>query len=126
MDGIRHTSLAALRIAVLSGGQSAERKISLQSGAAVADALQRKGHSVTRIDPAEQSLETVDWSTLDALMPEGFAHGPKRRTGLASTLSAGLEMARDGLVELRQMAPFAPVYLRARKAPPSTTDQEIQ
>ena len=65
MDGIKHTALASLRIAVLSGGQSAERKISLQSGAAVADALERKGHSVARIDPATQPLETVDWSTLD-------------------------------------------------------------
>jgi segregation and condensation protein A len=37
------------------------------------------------------------------------------RSGLASTLSASLEMARDGLVELRQMAPFAPVYLRRRQ-----------
>ena len=67
----------------------------------------------------------IDWSTLDSLMPEGFEQGQKRRTGLASTLSASLEMARDGIIELRQMAPFAPVYLRAARKPEANpTDQE--
>ena len=81
------------------------------------------------IEEARHRLEKmlgiiIDWSTLDALVPEGFEHGQRRRTGLASTLSASLEMARDGLLELRQMAPFAPVYMRARKMAPTTSDQE--
>src|SRR5262245_14019613 len=83
------------------------------------------------IEEARHRLEKmlgiiIDWSTLDTLMPEGFEEGRKRRTGMASTLSASLEMARDGLLEIRQMAPFAPVYLRARKAAPTNTDQENQ
>jgi D-alanine-D-alanine ligase len=40
----------AKRIAVLMGGRSAEREISLISGAAVADALIDAGHAVTTID----------------------------------------------------------------------------
>jgi D-alanine-D-alanine ligase len=39
-----------LHIAVLMGGWSAEREVSLMSGAGVADALERLGHRVTRID----------------------------------------------------------------------------
>lgn len=39
-----------LHIAVLMGGWSAERPVSLMSGAGVADALERNGHRVTRID----------------------------------------------------------------------------
>ncbi|MGW8136789.1 D-alanine--D-alanine ligase [Sphingomonas zeae] len=39
-----------LHIAVLMGGWSAERPVSLMSGAGVADALGRNGHRVTRID----------------------------------------------------------------------------
>jgi D-alanine-D-alanine ligase len=39
-----------LRIAVLMGGWSAEREVSLMSGAGVADALEGLGHRVTRID----------------------------------------------------------------------------
>ena len=38
------------RIAVLMGGWSAEREVSLVSGKACADALERRGHSVMRID----------------------------------------------------------------------------
>ncbi len=38
------------RVAVLMGGWSAEREVSLVSGAACADALEAKGHEVTRID----------------------------------------------------------------------------
>ncbi|WP_210356683.1 MULTISPECIES: D-alanine--D-alanine ligase [Sphingomonas] len=39
-----------LHIAVLMGGWSAERPVSLMSGAGVADALEANGHRVTRID----------------------------------------------------------------------------
>lgn len=39
-----------LHIAVLMGGWSAEREVSLMSGAGVADALETLGHRVTRID----------------------------------------------------------------------------
>lgn len=39
-----------LHIAVLMGGWSAEREVSLMSGAGIADALESRGHRVTRID----------------------------------------------------------------------------
>ncbi len=39
-----------LHVAVLMGGWSAEREVSLTSGAGVADALESRGHKVTRID----------------------------------------------------------------------------
>lgn len=38
------------RIAVLSGGLSLEREVSLRSGSRVADALTERGHQVTRLD----------------------------------------------------------------------------
>jgi D-alanine-D-alanine ligase len=43
-------SVNPLHIAVLMGGWSAEREVSLMSGAGVADALSSLGHRVTRID----------------------------------------------------------------------------
>jgi segregation and condensation protein A len=74
---------------------------------------------VFAIEDARHRLENmlgviIDWSTIDMLVPNEFATGPTRRTGIASTLSASLEMARDGLVEIRQTAPFAPLYMRRR------------
>ncbi len=55
-----------LRVVVLQGGTSAEREISLQSGAAVAAALSERGHHVCPIDPAETLLTSVDWPRFDA------------------------------------------------------------
>jgi D-alanine-D-alanine ligase len=43
-------SVKPLHIVVLMGGWSAEREVSLMSGAGVADALESLGHRVTRID----------------------------------------------------------------------------
>jgi D-alanine-D-alanine ligase len=63
-----HTDLRLsrkLRVAVLSGGPSAERDVSLKSGTAVARALIETGHSIREIDPAVVDLTTVDWSRFD-------------------------------------------------------------
>ena len=65
MDGLRPVELAPLRIAVLAGGESAERKISLQSGAACVSALEAAGHSVVTVDPAIENLDRFDWSQID-------------------------------------------------------------
>ena len=40
-------------ICVMLGGPSGEREVSLQSGAAVADALRSLGHRVSEIDPVD-------------------------------------------------------------------------
>lgn len=65
MDRLKPVKLNPLRVAVLLGGDSAEREISLQSGSAVAEAISGQGHSVVSIDPAETNLEAVDWSGID-------------------------------------------------------------
>ncbi len=43
-------TLAKLHVAVLMGGWSSERPVSLMSGNGVADALEARGHRVTRVD----------------------------------------------------------------------------
>ena len=47
------------RVAVLAGGNAAERPISLKSGHAVADALQRCGVDASLIDPAATELQQL-------------------------------------------------------------------
>jgi D-alanine-D-alanine ligase len=47
------------KVAVLLGGESAERVISLQSGTAVLDALLREGVDAHAFDPATQSLDDI-------------------------------------------------------------------
>ncbi|WBH16976.1 segregation and condensation protein A [Sphingomonas radiodurans] len=53
----------------------------------------------------------IDWSEIERFLPPG-ADGALRRSALASSFLAVLELARQGRVELRQAFPFAPLYLR--------------
>ncbi len=53
----------------------------------------------------------LDWATLDSFLPSGS--GRLRTSALASSFLAALELAKQGKVELRQHAPFAPLYVRA-------------
>src|SRR5664279_1879602 len=66
MAMVPNTSQSGLRVALLAGGASAEREISLISGEQVYDALRRAGHFVTSFDPATRELETIPWSEFDA------------------------------------------------------------
>ena len=59
------------------------------------------------------------WTALDAVIPQGdevSADGPSRASYLASTLSAGLELVKEGVLEAQQHEAFAALYLRARLA----------
>jgi len=51
--------LATDTVAVLMGGRSAEREISLMSGNGVLQALQSRGVKALAFDPAEQPLERL-------------------------------------------------------------------
>lgn len=55
--------------------------------------------------------ERLDWSMLESFLPEGS--GRLRKSALASSFLAALELAKQGRVELRQQAAFAPLYVRA-------------
>ena len=49
---------------------------------------------------------------LDQFLPETLGNPLERRAALASTLLAGLEMARGGAVRLRQETAFGPILVR--------------
>ena len=55
----------------------------------------------------------LDWATLESFLPDGS--GRLRKSALASSFLAALELAKQGRVELRQSAPFAPLYVRAMR-----------
>jgi segregation and condensation protein A len=71
----------------------------------------------------EQAIERVsmmvgaviDWTSLEAFLPPG-ASGEYRRSALASSFLAALELARQGRVSLQQEAAFAPLMLRSATA----------
>jgi segregation and condensation protein A len=77
--------------------------------------------TVWSIKDARERLQTlvgrgaVQWVQLEMYL-EQYLPGPElARTALASSFGATLEMARDGLVELSQAEPFAPIYMRKRE-----------
>ena len=54
------------------------------------------------------------WTALKGIAPQPDGAGPSRASYLASTLSAGLELVKEGELEVRQLEAFADLYLRAR------------
>jgi segregation and condensation protein A len=56
--------------------------------------------------------ERIDWAVIESFLPES-ATGIFRKSALASSFVAALELARQGRVELRQKSAFAPLYLKA-------------
>jgi D-alanine-D-alanine ligase-like ATP-grasp enzyme len=57
---------SALRIALLSGGDSPEREISLASGNQAERALVEAGYHCERFDPAAIDLSMIDWAAFEA------------------------------------------------------------
>lgn len=51
--------MAGLKVAVIMGGTSLERRFSLESGRAVAEALDRAGHEVVPLDADEHLVDTL-------------------------------------------------------------------
>ncbi|QDU82006.1 D-alanine--D-alanine ligase Ddl [Polystyrenella longa] len=83
-----------LRIVVLAGGDSAEREISLQSGATATEALKSRGHEVVQVDPASEDLATRDWSDCDVAFIA--LHGTYGEDGGVQRLLEELEVPYTG------------------------------
>ncbi|MBB3330024.1 D-alanine-D-alanine ligase [Halomonas campaniensis] len=75
------------RVAVIYGGHSAEREVSLKSGAAVLAALQRAGVDAIGYDPADGGLVG-----LEALAPDRVFIALHGRGGEDGTLQGALEL----------------------------------
>ena len=68
------------------------------------DALKRLARFIGRVP---------DWRELMQFLPDERGGEEPRRSALAATFAAALELARDGRVELRQDRAFGPLYLRS-------------
>lgn len=71
-------------------------------------------------DRLRQMLPKLEsWTLIGGVAPEPEPDevGPSRASYLASTLSASLELVKDGQMEARQLEPFADLYVRKRARP---------
>src|SRR6476619_116775 len=81
---------------------------------------------VWSLKEAREELERLlgmscDWAPLDQLLAE-FLVGPElRKTALASSFTATLEMTREGALEIRQAKVFAPLLVRRRTPESAST-----
>ncbi|MER8691585.1 segregation/condensation protein A [Mesorhizobium opportunistum] len=58
-----------------------------------------------------------DWTTLESFLIVYMTSPEERRTAIASSFAATLELVRDGTMDVRQDQTFAPIYLRGRVQP---------
>lgn len=86
------------RVAVLFGGQSAERAVSLESGQAVLDALRRSGVDAHALDPQSDLLERLRGAHFDRVFV--VLHGRGGEDGIiqGALESAGLPYTGSGVL----------------------------
>jgi segregation and condensation protein A len=66
-------------------------------------------------DRLRRLLPDLDrWTPLAGVAPLGGGQGPSRASYVASTLSASLELVKEGVIEARQLEAFADIYLRSK------------
>ncbi len=91
--------------------------------------LRIKRAPIFAVEEARKRIERLfgkikDWSTIDSLLPEGWLQREeehtdktaKWRSAKASTLTASLELVKDGHMEIKQLVHFGPIYVRKREA----------
>jgi segregation and condensation protein A len=96
-------------------------------------AIQRRGKAETltieqfelfSMDDALGRLRRVlghapEWATLTSFLPEGLREGLPRRSAIAATFAASLELVRDGHAQIRQDGRFGPIYFRRNPDDPN-------
>ncbi len=80
------------------------------------DAMQRL---TAMLGALPRSGQAQIWTTLSSLLPEGEEAPLYLASSLASLFTAGLELAKQGSLDLKQDAAFDPIYIR-----PTTQFQE--
>jgi segregation and condensation protein A len=83
------------------------------------DTYKVKRNKAWSIKDARQILERLvgrmdNWSRLDTWLSDYIGSVDGRATVLASSFTASLELAREGVIEIRQERAFEPIYMRRR------------
>ncbi len=99
----------ALLSAYLAARRRAGAKIRYRPRPMVFHSVQKALERLSRLVGA-----LPDWSSLEAFLPDGLEDGLPRRAAMSATLVAGLEMAKDGRLSLRQEQKFGPILVRDR------------
>jgi segregation and condensation protein A len=80
------------------------------------DALKRIGDFIGR---------ALDWTVLQNFLPDDLRQPLQRRAAVAATFAASLELARSGIINLRQDGLFGPIYLKRADPPAPDSVNEV-
>jgi segregation and condensation protein A len=68
---------------------------------------------------------TLDWTILQNFLPDGLKQPLQRRAAVAATFAASLELARSGIINLRQDGLFGPIYMKRADPSASLSPSEV-
>jgi len=100
-------------------------------------AIQKESKGIAEIQMPDRQIYTVEqalerlsnllgkvpgWERLESFLPPELRVGPGSKSALAATLSATLELAKEGSVVVSQGETFGPIYLKRSER----DDQEIR
>jgi segregation and condensation protein A len=97
-----------------------------------ADQKKRQIGSVLQIKPSyelfsvEDALKRLEalvgrlpeWTALARFLPQGLRRGLNRRSAIAATFAASLELAKTGQIAIQQDRQFGPIYIRSEGTRP--------
>ncbi len=109
---IRHPQWTATLYDLLSAYASQRQKQALSH-------VRMAKRTVWSLAEAREALErligqTQDWSRLDEYLIAYVAKPEHAATVFASSFASSLELVREGLMDMHQQSPFAPIYVRKR------------
>ena len=59
--------------------------------------------------------DVPEWTRLEKFLPNEFSVGKNARSGVAGTLAAAMELVREGMLEVQQLMPFGPVFIKNKQ-----------
>lgn len=109
---VRHSKYELTIYELLHAYASQQRRLEPSTYRIVRQPVYTMEELLHRLEPLMGKV--VDWTTLEAFLPKEAKDPLRRRSAMAASFAAMLEMTRQGRIELRQAAPFTPIYIRRR------------
>jgi segregation and condensation protein A len=112
---IKHPQWSATLYDLLSAYAQQRQKVALAH-------VRLAKRTVWSLAEAREALErligqSTDWTRLDQFLISYVVEPSLAPTVFASSFASSLELVREGLMELHQQSPFAPLYVRKRRPP---------
>ncbi len=112
---IKHPQYTATLYDLLTAYASQRQKTALSH-------VRMAKRAVWSLAEAREALERLvgmasDWTRIDEYLIAYIVEPSQRATVMASSFASALELVREGMAEIHQQEPFAPLFMRKRETP---------